>query len=591
MANRTGSTGAVVPQPGGLSQGRIAGISLAVLLTMLLSILDQNIVTTAAWPITRDLDPVHGLADLPWLVTVYLLAMTITLPLYGKLTDRFGAKPLYLTAVGLFVCGSALCGLAWSMPALIVFRGLQGLGGGGLVSTAVVIAAGLAPPKQRASFAGLAGTLVAVGLILGPLAGGYLTEHWSWHWVFYVNLPIGVVGWLVIAFLLPGARQARPGSTDFSGAALIAIASASLLLACTWGADTYAWSSAPMIALITGGVAALGLFIWREMKAPEPIFSFGLFRDGVFRAAAPLQFITGFAFAGSIVYLVLYMEVARAVQPEHSGVLLLPMAVGIATSSILTGWLIGRYGRYKLFLVTGTTLVTVAMWLFSRLTVDSTTTTLAIDLFVTGLGFGQVLQIAMLAVQNSVPDEHSGTALTSIRFSQQLGSSLGTAIFGTILTRTFAGQLPGSGLAHVSADKAASIIPTLRGALRTSVLHAFVYSLDRVFLVGAGMLVIGIALAIWLPNRPLRTGDGATSARSAEASGSIAEAAGSCAETAASPGTASGNSADPPGDPAGPAAGETDGTTHPRQAGTHRMVRAIHVAGDRQGTSDEKIWR
>jgi EmrB/QacA subfamily drug resistance transporter len=506
MADPTAQAGAAVPG-GGLSQGRIAGISLAVLLTMLLSILDQNIVTTAAWPITRDLDPAHGLADLPWLVTVYLLAMTVTLPLYGKLTDRLGAKPLYLTSVGLFICGSALCGLAWSMPVLIVFRGLQGLGGGGLVSTAVVIAAGLAPPKKRASFAGLAGTLVAVGLIVGPLAGGYITEHWSWRWVFYVNLPIGVLSWLVIVFLLPRGRLSRRGSTDFAGAALIAVVSAALLLACTWGGDTYAWSSAPMIILIAGGVAALGLFIWRETRAPEPIFPFGLFRDAVFRSASPLQFITGFAFAGSIVYLVLYMEVARGVQPEHSGVLLLPMAAGITVASVVTGWIIGRWGRYKLFLITGTTLVTVAMFLFSRLTVSSSTTTLAIDLFVTGLGFGQVLQIAMLAVQNSVPEEHTGAALTSIRFSQQLGASLGTAIFGTILTRTFAGRLPGTGLARMSADKAASIIPTLAGPLRAAVLHAFVFSLDRVFLVGAGVLAVGIALAIWLPNRALKTGE------------------------------------------------------------------------------------
>jgi EmrB/QacA subfamily drug resistance transporter len=505
MADSIARTGAVAP-PGGLSQGRIAGISLAVLLTMLLSILDQNIVTTAAWPITRDLDPARGLADLPWLISVYLLAMTVTLPLYGKLTDRLGAKPLYLTSVGLFICGSAMCGLAWSMPVLIVFRGLQGLGGGGLVSTAVVIAAGLAPPKQRASFAGLAGTLVAVGLILGPLAGGYITEHWSWRWVFYVNLPIGVLSWLAIAFLLPGGRRSRRGATDFAGAALIAVVSAALLLACAWGGDTYAWSSVPMITLITGGVAALGMFIWREMRAPEPIFPFGLFRDGVFRAASPLQFITGFAFAGSIVYLVLYMEVARGVQPEHSGVLLLPMALGIAAASLVTGWLIGRWGRYKFFLITGTALVTVAMFLFSRLAVSSTTTTLAIDLFVTGTGFGQVLQIAMLAVQNSVPEEHTGAALTSIRFSQQLGSSLGTAIFGTVLSRTFAARLPGTGLARMSADKAASIIPTLTGALRTPVLNAFVFSLDRVFLVGAGVLAIGIALACWLPNRPLKTG-------------------------------------------------------------------------------------
>jgi EmrB/QacA subfamily drug resistance transporter len=510
-AESTGATAA--PRPtGGLSQGRIAGISLAVLLTMLLSILDQNIVTTAAWPIIRDLDPSRGLEDLPWLVTVYLLAMTVTLPLYGKLTDRFGPKPLYLTSVGLFIVGSALCGLAWSMPVLIAFRGLQGLGGGGLVSTAVVIAASLAPPKKRAGFAGLAGTLVAVGLILGPLAGGYLTQHWSWRWVFYVNLPIGVVSWLVIAVLLPGVKQARPGSTDFAGAGLIAIASSALLLACTWGGDTYAWSSTPMISLIAGGALALSLFVWRETKAAEPIFPFGLFRDGVFRAASPLQFITGFAFAGSIIYLVLYMQVARGVAPQRSGVLLLPMALGIATASILTGWLIGRFGRYKVFLITGTTLVTIAMWLFSRLTVDSTTTTLSIDLFITGLGFGQVLQIAMLAVQNSVPEEHTGAALTSIRFSQQLGSSLGTAIFGTILSRTFAWKLDGTGLAHVSANQAASVIPTLTGALRTAVLHAFVFSLDRVFLVGAGTLVVGVALAIWLPNRPLRTGDEADDA-------------------------------------------------------------------------------
>jgi EmrB/QacA subfamily drug resistance transporter len=507
MTDTTTEAAGPVPPAGSLSQGRIAGISLAVLLTMLLSILDQNIVTTAAWPITRDLAPRQGLAYLPWLVTVYLLAMTVTLPLYGKLTDRLGAKPLYLTSVGLFICGSALCGLAWSMPVLIVFRGLQGLGGGGLVSTAVVIAAGLAPPKKRASFAGVAGTLVAIGLILGPLAGGYLTQHWSWHWVFYVNLPLGVLSWLVIAFLLPASKVRRPGSTDFAGAALIAIVSAALLLACTWGGVTYPWLSTPMIILVAGGVLAVGLFVWRELRAPEPIFPFSLFRDGVFRAASPLQFITGFAFAGSIIYLVLYMEVARNVQPEHSGVLLLPMALGIACASLVTGWLIGRWGKYKLFLISGTTLVTVAMWLFSRLTADSTTTTLAIDLFITGLGFGQVLQIAMLAVQNSVPAEHNGAALTSIRFSQQLGSSLGTAIFGTILSRTFASQLPGTGLARMSADKAASVIPTLSGALRTAVVHAFVFSLDRVFLVGAGVLAIGIVLAIWLPNRPLRTGE------------------------------------------------------------------------------------
>ncbi|WP_084958360.1 MFS transporter [Thermoactinospora rubra] len=409
-------------------QRLLAGIGVAI--TLILAVLDQNIVTTASWPIVRDLDPAHGLERLPWLVTAYALAATAVLPLYGKLCDIHGAKRVYLAAVGVFALGSALCGLAQDMTQLIAFRALQGLGGGGLMSVTMVVAAHLSPPGKRGS-AGAAGGLIAgVGMVAGPLVGGLFTETLSWRWIFLINLPLSlaVLATCLVLRLNDGRREHR---VDYAGAALLAAAGCLLVLVAEWGGRTHPWTSPLILGMIAAGLALSAAFARRQLTAAEPILPPDLLRNPVLRIALPVQLLLGFGLAGGIFYMVVYLQVAQHVTPTASSLYLLPAAIGMVASGALLS-------QRRSSLVTGLATITLALTLFGFLRADTPAWLVLAGLGLLGLGFGQALGPVMFLVMDGVPVHQLGTATTAVRFVQILGTAVGSAIFGVLLNRVAA---------------------------------------------------------------------------------------------------------------------------------------------------------
>ncbi|WP_165488363.1 MDR family MFS transporter [Actinomadura formosensis] len=488
--------------PPGMTQVRARIVLIGSLLTMILAILDQNIVTTAAWAITRDLDAAHGLDRLPWLVTAYLVASTATQPLYGKLTDVHGPRKVFLFAVGLFLTGSMLCGLAQNMVELIVLRFVQGLGGGGLMSITLVIAARLAPPDERAKKAGMGGILIALGTLLGPLVGGYITEHLSWHWVFYVNVPLGAAAFIAVATSLRLPSEVVPHRIDYLGAVLAAAGASAILLVTELGGNgEYAWSDARMLALMAASAVLLSAFVWRQAATPEPLFPLALLRNAVFRIASPLIFVSGFAMMGSVVYVVLYMQIVQGVKPTAAGLHLLPMALGLMVTSIVTGRLIARLGRYRWFLVVGFGAAALGTALLAALDVDASWWALNGGLLLLGAGLGPTMQITILAVQNAVPVRSMGVATSSTTFSRTIGAAVGTAVLGALLTRRFDAGLDRA--ASVHGRPTAAMLHALPADVRDHVLKAFVSGTSAVFVVATVILTVAFVLAFFIREVPL----------------------------------------------------------------------------------------
>jgi EmrB/QacA subfamily drug resistance transporter len=480
-------------------QKRLATIGCMV--TIALAILDQNIVSTASVAIVSDLDPLHGLARLPWLISVYALAATAALPLYGKLCDVYGAKYVYLGAVATFLTGSALCGLSGNMTELIVFRAVQGLGGGGLMSVTMVVIAHLAPPEERAEKGGMGGIVAGLGLVAGPLIGGLFTDHLNWRWIFYVNLPLGLfvlVSGAKALHLSDGGRRHR---IDYPGAALVAAAAVVLLLVTEWGGKDYAWGSPTILTLMAVDAALVVAFVWRQMTAAEPILPLGLFRDPTVRTALPLQFLSAFGgLAGPIVYTMIYLQAARGVEATDAGLYLIPMAIGMTLSGLVSGRLVTRGFSVKAFLVAGTAITALAVGLLGLLRADTAMGVLWGDLFLLGVGLGQVVGTVVMVVQNAVPMSLLGTATTSIRFAQTLGSAFGTAIFGVILDRVVTSHLPGGPVATGGAALRALPEPA-----RRHVVDALVSGIDTVFLTAAGVMTVALLLTATLKVRPTPT--------------------------------------------------------------------------------------
>ncbi|MBD0707962.1 MULTISPECIES: MFS transporter [unclassified Streptomyces] len=504
--------GGAPPVPGEGQSHRTVLVAIgALLLGMLLAALDQTIVSTALPTIVSDLG---GMEHLSWVVTAYILASTAATPLWGKLGDQYGRKRLFQSAIVLFLIGSALCGIARNMPELIAFRALQGLGGGGLMVLSMAIVGDLVSPRDRGRYQGLFGAVFGATSVLGPLLGGFFTEHLSWRWVFYINLPIGVVALFVIAAVLHIPVGSTRHTIDYLGTFLIAAVATCLVLVASLGGTTWAWGSVQLLGTTVLGVVLLVCFVYVERRAAEPVLPLKLFRIRTFSLVAVISFVVGFAMFGAMTYLPTFLQVVQGITPTLSGVHMLPMVLGLLITSTASGQIVSHTGRWKVFPVAGTGLTAIGLLLLHRMTEASPTWEMSVYFFVFGAGLGLVMQVLVLVVQNAVSYQDLGVATSGATFFRSIGASFGVAIFGTIFTSRLNGKLaevfagagavvpPGTGAGEVAADPHA--VDRLPPGLRPQVLHAYATSITDVFLYAAPVALVAFAVSWFLKEDKLR---------------------------------------------------------------------------------------
>lgn len=446
------------------------------MLGMLLAALDQTIVSTALPTIVADLG---GVNHLSWVVTAYLLAETIMTVLIGKFGDLFGRKKAFLASVVLFLVGSFFSGWADSMVWLIAFRAVQGLGGGGLMVTSSAVIADVVPLRERGKYQGAIGAMFGVATVAGPLLGGLFVDHLSWRWAFYVNIPLAVIVVLIAAVALPSVRSSAKPRIDYLGILLIALAATGLTLVTSWGGTEYPWTSPTIIGMAIGSVVLLVLFILVERRAAEPMLPIRLFRSRVFSVATVLSFVVGFAMLGGITYLPTYLQRVQGASATESGLRMLPLVVGLLITAMLSGNVISRTGRYKIFPVVGSLIMALGLFLLSFLDVDTSFWVTSGFMIVLGLGLGCCMQVPTIVVQNTSDYEDLGVATSGVSFLRTMGSSFGVAVFGTI----FANQLP-----------ATPTVPSYADAIQT------------MFLIAAPIGLLSFVVALFLKEVPLRDG-------------------------------------------------------------------------------------
>ncbi len=497
-----------------ITKRRLWWILGALLLGMLLAALDQTIVSTALPTIVGDL---HGGSHLAWVVTAYLLASTVSTPLWGKLGDQYGRKTFFQAAIVIFVIGSALAGFSHTMTELIAFRAVQGLGGGGLMVGAQTIIGDVVSPRDRGRYMGLFGAMFAVATVIGPLIGGLCVTYLSWRWVFYINLPLGILALFVTGAVLPGHLRRVPHRIDYLGSLLLAGSATSLIIFASLGGISWAWVSAPSIFTAVLGVVLALAFLLAERGAAEPVIPLKLFRERVFNAASSIGFVMGFAMFGALTFLPLYMQIVKGVSPTASGLRILPLMLGMLGASVTSGRLVTRWGRYRIFPIVGTALMTVGAYLLSMIDATTNGWVLAGYMFVFGVGMGLVMQVLVVAVQNAVSYEDLGVATSSATFFRMIGGSFGTAVFGAIyaivLNHTIAPTLAKVPASVLRSFNPQTINPAILVKLKstaaglffyTKYLDAVTHAIQTVFLVAVPIAFVAFLLSFLLPEVALR---------------------------------------------------------------------------------------
>jgi EmrB/QacA subfamily drug resistance transporter len=472
----------------------------ALFLALLLAALDQTIVSTALPTIVGELG---GLTHLSWVVTAYLLTSTVAGPFYGKLGDIYGRKIILQSAIVIFLVGSALCGLAQNMIGLIAFRALQGIGGGGLIVTIIAVIGDLIPPRERGRYQGLFGAAFGLATILGPLLGGFFVDQLTWRWIFYINLPTGLLALFVIAVALPPPSTRRRHEIDYRGGALLTIALTATIVFTSLGGISFAWTSPVTLTLIAVSVISAAFFVAVERHAREPLLPMTLFRNRNFVVASSVGLILGLALFGSVTFLPIYLQVAKGVSPSASGLMLMPMMFGMLITSILSGRIISRWGRYKLFPVTGTAIMTFGLFMLSRLSLDSHQWQTSLDALWLGLGMGMVMQVLILAVQNSIEYEYLGVATSGTMLFRSVGGALGVALFGAIFAAGLRARLGPEGLDFLT-NAVPAAVRGLPPVMQQEYIDAVMAALRPVFVAATCIAALGFVLTIFLQEIELR---------------------------------------------------------------------------------------